>query len=309
MLAVVAPIIALVFDVYDQRRGALFYARDVLVFAACYIALDWASDIDPLGPFNITPWNPQPALAVVWTMVAGIAQWPAIMATIVLADVIVRHGPGGYAVTLGASFVLAAGYAAMGLILRSVLRSGGLQTTRELALFVITTIVGTGIVGGAFVSLLNVSGVLTVPLQDAWLRFWLGDAVGILVTAPLLLAFVDKRRREILLSLARSREAWIQCLVLFATLVLVFTAVPVGPTPRFYILFLPLIWIAMRSGMTGAIIAMAIIQVGVVVGARGTMGAQLPMVELQIVVAVLTLTGAFLGMAVDERKRTQAAGE
>ena len=29
------------------------------MFAACYVALDWASYIYPLGPFNITPWNPR----------------------------------------------------------------------------------------------------------------------------------------------------------------------------------------------------------------------------------------------------------
>ena len=295
-------------DIHDRSGGALRYARDVALFAVAYIALDWASDIDPLGPFNITPWNPQPALAIVWTMLAGISQWPAIMATIVLADIIVRHGPGGYALTLGASFVLAAGYAAMGLILRFALRSGGLQTSRELALFVTTTVVGTGLVGGAFVSLLKISGVLgDIPLLHAWLRFWLGDAVGVLVTAPLILAVTDKRRREILLSLSRNREAWIQFAVLCLTLGLVFTAAPVGLTPRFYILFLPVIWIAMRSGMTGAIVAMAIIQVGVALGARGAMGSQLPMVELQILVAVLTLTGAFLGMVADERKRVPSS--
>lgn len=290
-----------------DRRGALRYARDVLLFAVAYISLDWASDFERLGPFNITPWDPQPALAVVWTMFAGISQWPAIMATIVLADVLVRHAPGGYAVTLGGSFVLAAGYAAMGLILRLALRSGGLQSTRDLTFFVITVIAGTGVIGGAFVALLQVSGVLAgVPMLDAWLRFWLGDAVGILVTAPLILEVADKRRRERLFSLAVNREAWLQCAVLCATLLLVFTAVPIGPTPRFYILFVPVIWIAVRSGMTGAIVAMAIVQLGVVLGAHGAMGSRLPIVELQVLVVVLTLTGAFLGMVVDERK--QASG-
>jgi len=286
---------------------ALRYGRDVLLFAVGYITLDWASNFERLGPFNITPWNPPPALAVVWTMLAGISQWPAIMATIVLADVLLRHAPGGYAVTLGGSFVLAAGYTAMGLILRFALRSGGLRSTRDLTFFVITIVAGTGIVGAAFVSLLKVSGVLgDIPTLDAWLRFWLGDAVGILVTAPLILAVTDRRRRETLRSLAANREAWIQFAVLCATLAVVFTTVPVGAAPRFYVLFLPVIWIAMRSGMTGAIVAMAIIQVGVALGARGPVASQLHLVELQILVAVLTLTGAFLGMAVDERK--QASG-
>ena len=71
------------------------YLRDVAVFAPCYIALDWASYIDPVGPFNITPWNPQPALAIAWMLLGGLWHAPAVFATIVAADVVVRGAPGG----------------------------------------------------------------------------------------------------------------------------------------------------------------------------------------------------------------------
>ena len=47
------------------------YLRDAALFAPCYVALDWASYIDPIGLFNITPWNPQPALAIVWLILGG----------------------------------------------------------------------------------------------------------------------------------------------------------------------------------------------------------------------------------------------
>jgi hypothetical protein len=60
----------------------LRYLRDALVFACCYMVLDWASHIDPVGPFNVTPWNPQPALAIVWMMLAGLGHAPAILVTI-----------------------------------------------------------------------------------------------------------------------------------------------------------------------------------------------------------------------------------
>ncbi len=62
----------------------LRYLRDAAVFAPCYIALDWASYIDPVGPFNITPWNPQPALAIVWMMLGGLVHAPVVLATILL---------------------------------------------------------------------------------------------------------------------------------------------------------------------------------------------------------------------------------
>ena len=69
----------------------LRYLRDAAVFAPCYMLLDWASYIDPLGPFNITPWNPQPALAIVWMMLGGLGARPGGLATILLADMLIRR--------------------------------------------------------------------------------------------------------------------------------------------------------------------------------------------------------------------------
>ena len=61
-----------------QPMKTLRYFRDAIVFAPCYIALDWASYVYPLGPFNITPWNPQPALAIVWMLLGGVRYVPAV---------------------------------------------------------------------------------------------------------------------------------------------------------------------------------------------------------------------------------------
>src|SRR5688572_33426251 len=125
----------------------LRYLRDAAVFAPCYIVLDWASYIDPVGPFNITPWNPQPALAIVWMMLAGIVHAPAVLATIVLADVVVRHAPGGYLITATTGLVLASGYAAIAWGLKALLRDTGLRSTRQLTTFAGVVVVGTGVVG------------------------------------------------------------------------------------------------------------------------------------------------------------------
>ena len=63
------------------------YARDTAVFAPCFVVLDWASYIDPVGPFNITPWNPQTALAVVWLLLGGLSHAPVVLETVVLAEI------------------------------------------------------------------------------------------------------------------------------------------------------------------------------------------------------------------------------
>ena len=284
----------------------LRYLRDAAVFAPCYIALDWASYIDPVGPFNITPWNPQPALAIVWMMMSGLAHAPAVMATILLADIVVRHAPGGYAITVMTGFVLAGGYAAIAWALKALLRDTGLRSTRQLTVFASVVVAGTGVVGAGFIGVLHTSGLLAAtPFSSAWLRFWIGDAVGILVTAPLLFAAADAARRSALLTLSRRPEALLQATALAATVWLIFEGFGTDPSRHFYLLFLPLIWTAVRFGMNGAIVATAIVQLGVVLGIHGETGIALPVVELQALMAALTLTGLFLGVMVDERRRAE----
>ena len=284
--------------------SAARYLRDAAVFAPCYIALDWASYIDPVGPFNITPWNPQPALAIVWMLLGGMHHFPVVLLTVFGADVLVRGTPGGYFVSMFGSVILAGGYAAIGWILRSLLTDLGLRSLRQLTVFATVVACGTAIVGAGFLGTLRAANLLDEStVAQAWLQFWIGDAVGILVTAPLLLAAADRERRAGLLALARRREALLQALVLVATIWLIFYGLGGDPADHFYALFVPLIWIAARGGMNGAIVALAIVQLGVVAAIRGEAARSFPVLELQALVATLTLTGLYLGIMVDERQR------
>lgn len=284
----------------------LRYLRDAAVFAPCFIALDWASYIDPVGPFNITPWNPQPALAIVWMMLGGLRHAPAVFVTIVLADATVRHIPGGYAIALSTAFILASGYAVIAWALKSSLSDTGLRTTRELTVFVIIVVLGTCGVGAGFIGILDAAAHLRdATFASAWIRFWVGDAVGILVTAPLLFAAADARRRGALVALVRRPEAMLQAIVLTMTVWLIFEGFGSDPSRQFYLLFLPLIWIAVRFGMNGAILATAIVQVGIVFGIHAERATELPIVELQALLVSLTLTGLFLGVMVDQRERAE----
>jgi signal transduction histidine kinase len=286
-------------------RKYFHLARDAAVFVPCYIALDWASYIQPLGPFNITPWNPQPALAIVWMLLGGLRHAPAVALAVVLADVVVRHAPGGYAVTLGTALILSTGYGAIAMALRRLVGDPGLHGARDLAVFAAVVAVGSALVATAFVGMLALAGLLgAAPFLDSWLRFWVGDGVGVLVTAPLLLAAADGRRRAELVALARRPESWLQLAALAAPLWLIF-AVFGEPARHFYLLFLPLVWIAVRSGMNGSVVAIGVVQIGVVLGVHGP-AIDLPAVELQILVSALTLTALFLGVAVDERRRAEA---
>jgi len=282
------------------------YLRDAALFAPCYVALDWASYFDPIGLFNITPWNPQPALAIVWLMLGGLGNLPAVLATIVASEFIVREAPGGLAVALPMGLLLGSCYALMSWTLRRAMHGAALRTIPQLTAFTGIVFAGAALISALFIGLLRQSGMIgELPFLEAWLRFWIGDAVGILVTAPLLLAAADPRRRSGLAALPRRPEAWLQLLALCSALWLVFKGLEGDPATHFYLLFLPLIWIAIRSGMNGAIVATAIVQLGVVFVIHDDAVTISSLVELQTLVATLTLTGLFLGMMVDERERAE----
>jgi len=283
----------------------LRYLRDAAVFAPCYLLLDWVSYIHPLGAFNITPWNPQPALAIAWMLLGGLGHAPAVFLTIILADGVIRNFPAGYGVTALASLALAAGYAAIAWALREHLRPhADLRSLRQLTLFVAVVAAGTVLVAAGFVGVLHAAGALAPGTAlSGWLRFWVGDAVGVLVTAPLLLFASDAQRRSELRALARRGETYVQVGLVAATLWLIFAGLGGDPSHHFYLLFLPLIWIAIRSGMAGAIIAIAIVQAGVVLGIHHRALQTLPTIELQALVAALTLTALYLGVTVEERER------
>jgi signal transduction histidine kinase len=283
----------------------LTYLRDAAVFAPCYVLLDWVSYIQPLGPFNITPWNPQPALAIAWMLLGGVVHAPAVLATVFLADLVVRGAPGGYVVTFLLALTLTIGYAAIALALQRLLRpTPNLHSLRQLTLFIAVVVPATAVIALVFVSVLYLFGELdrasSVP---GWFRFWVGDAVGVLVTAPLLLVVADALQRRGFRALAGRGETYVQLAVVAAAIWLIFKGLGGDPSHHVYLLFLPLIWVALRNGLTGAIVAVGIVQLGVVLGIHHHSLEGLPITELQALVAALTLTALYLGVMVDERQR------
>ena len=283
----------------------LRYLRDAAVFAPCYVLLDWVSYIHPLGPFNITPWNPQPALAIVWMLLGGLVHAPAVFATIFLADAVVRNIPGGQGVAVLSALTLTVGYATIAWALRLLLHPRpGLHSLRQLTVFISVVVPAAAVIAAGFVGVLHAAGSLPPgAVVPGWVRFWVGDAVGILVTAPLLLVVGDQQGRRSFVSLAGRAETYVQIALLAATLWLIFVGLGGDPSHHFYVIFLPLIWIAIRGGLPGAIVAVATIQLGVVLGIHHHSIQTLPIIELQALVAALTLTALYLGVMVDERQR------
>jgi len=277
----------------------------IAAFFCGYLFLDWVSYIHPVQQSAITPWNPHPALAVALLTLAGQRWLPAVALAIFGSEVVVRHMPAGFPVTVLVSIVLALGYGAISAALRNVLFPGAvIDSPRRLTRFIGVIMVGTLVTGTLYVGALLASGArLPAPYFEALAQFWIGDSVGILVTLPVILLFRDPARRAEAVAAIRHPVAWLQLASIAAALGLAFGPVVADPFRFFYILFMPLVWIGMRFGLLGAATATLGIQCGVIAAAQLSGSAALTVFELQALLIALAITGLFLGVSVDERKR------
>lgn len=288
----------------SQTPRGLAHLLAVLVFVPGYVLLDWASYLYPFGPFFITPWNPQPGLAVILVMVGGLPHVATVAGAIFVADLVVRDAPGGLGLAFVGALVLAGGYATLGTLLGRLVEDPRLTRLRDLARFCAIVAGTTAIVALAYVATLYAwQQPVGMSWGRAWLRFWIGDLVGIFVTVPLLLVAADARRRAVLRRMLTSGEAWLQCLALLLMLGLIFALHREDAARLFYLLFIPLVWIALRWGMPGAVVAATLAQGGVLAGMQQS-ATVLPIFELQSLVAAFTMTGLFLGVASDERRES-----
>jgi two-component system sensor kinase FixL len=63
------------------------------LYVAGYVALDWASFIDPIGAFAITPWNPPPGLSLAFLFRRGLRQGGWLFVAALAAEFLVRGAP------------------------------------------------------------------------------------------------------------------------------------------------------------------------------------------------------------------------
>ena len=124
------------------------YSPQMLESAAARIA--WLAPVASIVIIfvQVFQFYTQPALAVVWMLLGGLRHLPVVLATVFVADILVRQAPAGYAITALTSFVLAAGYAGVAAALQALLGGAALRSTRHLTMFVSTVVVGIALCSG-----------------------------------------------------------------------------------------------------------------------------------------------------------------
>ncbi|WP_342116683.1 ATP-binding protein [Pseudoduganella sp. OTU4001] len=289
-----------------MRLTALFPATG---FVLVYLLFDWLSYVEPLLGLNITPWNPDTALGLVFWLVVGRRAALPWFAALVAGDVLVRGMPGGPLGTVLTAGWLTCAYGLLAETLRKVLAGGSIFAARK-NFYQWLAIVGAGAMLNAVVHISLLAWLGLVPWSDWMLAVWrfgFGDLVGVVVSMPLLWKLSTAEGRARLRAATWKPETLGYLALAVFVLWAVFGYIMTSEFKHFYFLFLPLIWAASRQGVHGAALVVFVLQLAIVTLVKASQANNITVSELQMLDAVLALVGFFIGIAVDERR--QAAEE
>ncbi len=286
------------------RPRALPPALLAALFLACYILLDWASFVHPWAPVGITPWNPPPGLSLALLLIKGLRWSPLLMVAALAADVIVRDLPAPWLPTVMSAGAIAVGYTMAAAILRRRIRSPhAFGRVGDMMTLMAVAAPTAFVVGLAYVGAFTWAG--AIPAQQYWgavARFWIGDMIGVVVLTPLVLVLAGAGSWQ-----WRRLEVAAQTATLVLALWVIFGFEATDEFRFFYLLFVPVVWMAVRHGFTGAAVAVALTQVGLMVALDLTGHPAAQVTALQFLMLAVAATGLLLGAAVGEHRRVQAA--
>jgi len=284
--------------------------REALIacgFLILYIALDWLGMAHAWSAAGIAPWSPQIGLAIALIILFG-ARFIAVFAcAVAAAHVFLQHDAAPLVYVVFKIGCLVAGYSFGARLLARQLRPPArIRSLTDLVwmigIFTLTPLAIGSLQYGALANA-GLSEWSTLPGQLA--RSWMADVLGVLATLPVLVYLSTSSGRRQLTRMLRRWETLIQITCTLALMVLIFELADQGPVRYFFIMFLPLIWIATRQGLLGAGLALFAVMVGLITLLQLQPSGSGTLFELQARVLGLGITALVLGVVVDERRRVQ----
>ena len=275
----------------------------LLAYAIGTLALVAVSTSQSMVPLAVAPWTPPPGLALAFMLLFGLHYAPWLIAVTFLVG-LPRYGmPKDWLAALSAAILLMLGLLAIGAWLVRLLRIDvRLSSQRDLSWFLFAAVLCAWLDAGVHVFSRSPEA---APDIWAWLadlvNFWVGSLIRILIIAPLVLVNTGRDWR----GWRPGQEVLVQIAAIVLALWVIFGLKYTDEFKFFYLLFLPLIWIAMRHGIHGATAALAFTYLGMntILDWRGLHA--ITVVEFQMLMLGLAVTGLFLGMTVTARRATE----
>jgi two-component system, LuxR family, sensor kinase FixL len=293
-----------------QQIRELSVSRALLlsfVFVALYVLLDSLSFVHDLQHTEISPWGPNIALLVAAAMFFGPRVAPLTIVAPGISEIVLRDAnPFGLA-AIGAMVCIGITYTITGILLRRLQSNYSHPTIGWLAILSIVIAIAALMDSVLYSGVLTLSGDLSAGSYLTAVRIdWVGDMNGIIILLPMILIlragepgkWSEARANVWLLAL----QAAGLCGVFWITFRDAWVTPGVSSQPPFYLLFLPIIWIALRWGAGITAITLAVLQAGIVTLVAKHHTAE-SFLAIQVLMVLLACTGLFMGISVSENAR------
>lgn len=272
-------------------------------YGASYLLLDWLSQRFTDQTSAVSSWNPAIALILIAILTFGRRSVPVTVLTAAVSTVVFRspHEPVAVAIAEGLMIGVIYSVAALALLSKRVAFDPGLATSRDLVI-----LLGVAVAGSAAAAMINSAALLAsgvVGLRDLGrpsLRYWVGDLIGIAIVTPLGLLLLQSK-----LSVRFDRIDWLQLAVIIGLLNVAILGREAGRFPYFYFLFFPVIWAALRAGLPGVVLSLAIIQAGMFLAVWYLRIDFVDVTDFQARMVSLAATGLIAGALVSEQRRVE----
>lgn len=284
----------------DLSRFLRSIAGPLLYFVG-YVSLDLLSYVRPLLALKITPWNPQAGLTLAFLLWFGPRKFLYTALAAFTTNVALRHLAGPEWLSLVGSLWVGVGYAGTAHLLRGSGSVPTIDSGADAARIAVIAGISTLVIALGHVGLYWSNGLISAADFVAGVaRYWVGDLNGVLCITPLLLGRWNSWGADLPALLVRKWEVLAQFVVIVLTLWIIFRLPAADQLRFFYLLFVPVVWIALRWGWRGAMLTVLVLQVGLQVAAE-TKIPTARFIDLQFLMLTLSLTALVLGAVVSER--------
>jgi two-component system sensor kinase FixL len=272
-----------------------------------YVVLAWVSFIHVHKGLPITPWDPGLGVMFALMVLAGPWAGSVLFGGVVIAEVLILQNEVEWPIVIGIGAITSLSYASVTVFARQHLQIDvGLFHLRDVLMLLAVGLVGAVIDTVLLTVFLLAVGQLDVrDVVQVFSPLLIGDAIGIAVVTPLLLRFVF-RQRSVALSelLSIAPEGALYLVIIGAALWAIIGSESLYGFRLFYLLFAPVVLAAVRHGLDGACLSLAVTQFGLIglLHLSGYDAAEFT--EFQALMLVLTVTGLIVGVVVSERENS-----
>ena len=281
--------------------GAKFWGTGA-AFVAIYLALNLLTEWHEFDRLGITLWSPDDGLSLA-LLLENLAFAPFVFLAAVLVDLAIAGVHRSIGATMAAELCLTVAYVGLAFVLKNTLKFD-IRKFRlpDVVAFLLLIPVGAALSAVIYCGVLYLTGGLSPDkVFVAMVHCWIGTALGIVTIIPATTA-----------AFTYSSPSWrwsgytLFTISIFVLGIGLGFAALIGVGDKLYymfnLLFLPVIWVAMREGYAGVALALVTIQLTLAVLTAFDGYNTTDFAILQLLMLVLSITGLLLGAVTTDRQ-------